>query len=296
MNSLRIWLRLVRLRFLTASVVAVTLGLVISYRRFQLIDPLNAAITYCGVIALHASIDILNDYADYVSGIDLDTKRTPLSGGTGVLPEGLIAPRHAYWAGLILLSLGSLAGIYLSIFKGPIILGLLIFAALSVYFYSTKLVNWGFGEILLILKGMTIVLGTFYVQTQLLALEPIYVGVILGVLSASVLFINQFPDFQADRAHARRNLVVRLGRPRAAKAHVAFHTATYLMIATGVILGLMPVLALLSLLSVPLAVRVARGLRRHHDEPSSLVVYMVDASRLARLIGLLIVLSYLVPI
>jgi len=295
-GSLSPWLRLIRLRFLAASVVAVTLGLAISFRRFGLLDPLDALITYGGVTALHASIDILNDYADYRSGIDLDTRRTPLSGGTGVLPEGLVAPRQAYWAGLILLSLGSLAGVYLSLTKGPVILILLSFAVLSVYFYSTKLANWGLGEALLVLKGTAIVLGTFYVQTQILSLEPIFSGAILGILSGSALFINQFPDYESDRAHGRRNLVVRLGRARAAKLYPAFYASAYGMAVTGVILLLMPTLAILSLASIPLAVKVVRGLREHYDNPETLVPYMAGASRLARLIGALIILSYLIPI
>ena len=92
MTRLKIWLQIIRLKFLSASIIAVTAGLTISYGRFGLINPFLAALTYLGVISLHISVDLLNDYFDYLSGIDLITTRTPFSGGTGVLPAGLLAP------------------------------------------------------------------------------------------------------------------------------------------------------------------------------------------------------------
>lgn len=289
------WVKAVRVKFLTASIVAVTAGLSISVKRTGLFDPITATATYLGVIALHASVDLLNDYFDYKSGIDLVTTRTPLSGGTGVLPEGLLSPKSVYKAGLFSLGLGSLIGIYLAITKGIIILVILAFAAVSVYFYSTKLVNWGLGEFFLALKGTLIVLGTYFVQTRTLAFEALYVGVILGTLSASVLFINQFPDHDADKSKGRYNLVVRLGRAQAAKLHWLFHLLAYVLIISGAALGIIPVLSLLALATIPMTIKVASRIRQNYDKPMQLVPYMAATSKAARLIGILVIIAYITP-
>ena len=83
------WLRAIRVRFLLASVIAVSLGLSLTWWNSGSIDIFQAILTMSGVIALHASVDLLNDYWDFKRGIDTKTKRTSMSGGTGVLPDGL---------------------------------------------------------------------------------------------------------------------------------------------------------------------------------------------------------------
>ena len=112
------WLRVIRIRFLLASVIAVAVGLAISWWKTNSIDPLHAIITVCGVLALHASVDLLNDFWDYKRGIDTETRRTKLSGGTGVLPEGLLKPSQVYKAGIVFLVIGSLIGSYFVIIDG----------------------------------------------------------------------------------------------------------------------------------------------------------------------------------
>ncbi len=89
---LSVWLRVIRVRFLLASVIAVSVGLAITWWQTSQIDVFHAVLTMCGVMALHASIDLFNDYWDFKRGIDSQTKRTKMSGGTGVLPEGLLKP------------------------------------------------------------------------------------------------------------------------------------------------------------------------------------------------------------
>src|SRR5919202_4486702 len=107
MEVLSSWLRAIRIRFLLASVIAVSNGLAIAYWKYAIIDPLYAVLTYTGVVFLHASVDLLNDYWDHKRGIDSATKRTKFSGGTGVLPEKLLTPRAIYLAGLTFLILGA---------------------------------------------------------------------------------------------------------------------------------------------------------------------------------------------
>ena len=96
---LSVWLRAIRVKFLLASVIAVSLGLSLAWYSGHSIDIIHALLTFAGVISLHASVDLLNDYWDFKRGIDTKTKRTKMSGGTGVLPEGLLKPKSVYAVG-----------------------------------------------------------------------------------------------------------------------------------------------------------------------------------------------------
>ena len=79
--QLKPWLRLVRLRFLLASVIAVSAGIAVSWNEGAVLNLYNASLTMLGVVLLHASVDVLNDYWDFKRGIDTKTKRTPSFSG-----------------------------------------------------------------------------------------------------------------------------------------------------------------------------------------------------------------------
>jgi len=207
--KLNIWLRAIRFRFLAASAIAVTCGLALTiWYQPQDFSSIYAILTYIGIFCLHSSVDLLNDYWDFKRGIDLRTKKTKFSGGTGVLPEGLLKPRQVYLAGIFFLILGLIIGGIFVYFKGFIIAIILLFAALSIVLYSSKLVNWGLGELFVAAKGVLIVVGTSYVQNSSITLESVVLGIIIGLLSSLVLFVNSIPDIVPDRQMGRKTLAI----------------------------------------------------------------------------------------
>jgi 1,4-dihydroxy-2-naphthoate octaprenyltransferase len=290
---LSIWLRAIRIRFLLASVIAVSNGLAIAYWKYANIDPLYALLTYVGVVFLHASVDLLNDYWDHKRGIDSVTKRTKFSGGTGVLPENLLTPRAVYIAGIIFLILGASIGAYFVAIRGITIAVILGFAVVAIYFYSTRIVNAGLGELFVAIKGAMIVLGTFYVQNAVLAPDALYVGVIVGILSATVLFINSFPDYEADRSKGRRTLVIMLGRKTASTLFPIFIIAAYAMIAGGILLGFTKVYSLISFVSIPLAIKSILSLRVESENVEKMVPAMASAVTYSRITGFLLAISFI---
>lgn len=290
-----VWLRAIRVRFLLASVIAVSLGLSIAWWQNQPIDIFHAFLTYVGVISLHASVDLLNDYWDYKRGIDTQTKRTKYSGGTGVLPEGLLEPRSMYKMGIAFLIIGTAIGGYFVYVGGIIIAIILAFAVLSIYFYSTKIVDAGLGELFVAIKGTMIVLGSYFIQASQVAAEPILGGIVLGTLSALVLFITSFPDFDADKSKGRRTLVILLGKKKAANALWIFPAICYGVIAISVILQVIPIFALLTLLTIPLMIKATRGLKRSFDNVEKLVPVMASCISYSRITGALLVLGFAVP-
>jgi 1,4-dihydroxy-2-naphthoate polyprenyltransferase len=287
------WLRAIRIRFLLASVIAVSNGLAVAYWKYATIDPLYAALTYIGVVFLHASVDLLNDYWDHKRGIDSATKRTKFSGGTGVLPENLLTPRAVYLAGIIFLILGALIGAYFVALRGITIAVILGFAVVAIYFYSTTIVNAGLGELFVAIKGAMIVLGTLYVQNAVLEPAALYVGAIIGILSATVLFVNSFPDYEADMSKGRRTLVIMLGRKIALAVFPMFIIVAYAMIVAGIFLGFTKVYSLISLASIPLAIKSVLQLRNEPEYIESIVPAMASAVMYSRITGFLLALSFL---
>jgi 1,4-dihydroxy-2-naphthoate octaprenyltransferase len=290
---LSIWLRAIRIRFLLASVIAVTNGLAISYWKYAAIDPLYAILTYIGVVFLHASVDLLNDYWDHKRGIDSATKRTKFSGGTGVLPENLLTPRAVYIAGIIFLVLGASIGAYFVAIRGITIAVILSFAVVAIYFYSTRIVNAGLGELFVAIKGAMIVLGTLYVQNAVLEPTALYVGAIVGILSATVLFINSFPDYEADRSKGRRTLAIMLGRKTASAIFPIFIIAAYALIAVGIFFGFTKIYSLICFASIPFAIKSVLQLRKEPESTEKIVPAMASAVTYSRITGFLLAMSFI---
>lgn len=258
---------------------------------------LYAILTYVGVLSLHASVDILNDYFDYKNKIDLMTKGTPFSGGTRVLPDGLLEPRSVYRAGVLFLIAGALIGIFFTITTGLIVGVILLFAVLSTYFYSTKVVSSGLGEIFLVIKGTLIVLGSFYVQCRVVQFTPIYVGLILGVLSSSVVFVNEFPDYVADKAGGRKNVVVVMGISGAAKFYAFYPILAISLGIAGVVLRVIPWFALVGILiSIPLFIRTYSTLNSKYkiQDSSDYIPAMADNVLGARILGVALAVSFVI--
>ena len=289
------WLRAIRIRFLLASVIAVSVGLALSWWKFQQFDPFYALLTYVGVACLHASVDLLNDYWDYKRGIDKLTKRTPFSGGTGVLPENLLRPSSVYAAGLTFLVIGTSIGIYFVFVRGITIAIILAFAVIAIYFYSTSIVNAGLGELFVAIKGAMIVLGTFFVQMAQINIEPLYAGAIVGILSSSVLFVNSFPDHDADKVKGRKTLVIIMGKEKASRFFTFFPSIVYALIAAGIIFSILPIYSLICVVAVPLSIRADRILKKEHDDVKALVPAMSSTVAFSRIVGALLALSFLIP-
>ncbi|MHA7734898.1 UbiA family prenyltransferase [Nitrosopumilus sp. S6] len=291
---LSVWFRVIRIRFLLASVIAVSVGLSLNWWQNLTIGPLEAILTFAGVMALHASVDLLNDFWDFKRGIDTETPKTKMSGGTGVLPEGLLKPSSVYRAGIAFLVIGSTIGAYFVITDGIIIAIILGFAILSIYFYSTKIVDSGLGEFFVAVKGSMIVLGTFFIQSGQITMESILAGIVVGSLSSLVLFIASFPDHDADKSKGRKTLVIVVGKQKATKLFWIFPFVSYSAIIIGVSLNLFPIISLITLFSIPLMIKSGIGLKKTFDSVEDLVPFMSSTLMFSRITGALFVLSFLV--
>lgn len=300
--SLKVWLRAIRFRFLAASAIAVSCGLALTVCLNPLeFSVLNAILIYLGVFCLHSSVDLLNDYFDFKRGIDLRTKKTKFSGGTGVLPEGLLSPTRVYLAGIVFLLIGLMIGGFFVFSKGYIIGLILLFAAISILLYSTKLVNLGLGELFVGIKGMLIVVGTYYVQTSMLAVEAAVLGAVVGLLSSTVLYVNSIPDIKPDREGGRRTLAILLDR-YGGKEKLYFLTGLFVLIYFTAAIFFMQlandftILLLPAIFLLPLVVKILGGFKNYFNESNDVgdldyVKIMGNTVLFSRLFGIALILG-----
>ena len=291
-----VWLRVIRIRFLLASVIAVSLGLAINWWQTGNIEIFDGILTMCGVLALHASVDLLNDYWDFKRGIDTATQRTKMSGGTGVLPEGLLKPKQVYAAGIIFLIAGAVIGAYF-VFTDGIIIGLILaFAVLSVYFYSTKIVDWGLAEIFIVIKGTMIVIGTYFIQTTQITESAVLGGIVVGTLSSFVLFITSFPDHDADKAKGRKTLVINLGKQKACSLFWVFPIIFYSVSIFAIIIEVFPIYCLIILSTIPLVIKFGKKLKQNYEKLDKLLPIMSSTLVFSRVTGILLIVGFLLDV
>lgn len=290
---LSVWFRVIRVRFLLVSIIAVSVGLSLNWWQHGSFDAFAAVFTFIGVMALHASVDLLNDFWDFKRGIDTKTPKTKMSGGTGVLPEGLLAPSAVYRAGVASLVAGSAIGGYFIITHGMVVAVILGFAIVSIYFYSTKIVDSGLGEFFVAVKGSMIVIGAYFIQSGAVTPESILAGIAVGSLSSLVLFITSFPDHDADKSKGRRTLVILVGKSKAVNLFWLFPLISYLAIVTGVVTSLFPVSTLVSMSALPLMIKSGHGLRKNYDSVDKLVPFMSSTMMFGRVTGALFVVGFL---
>jgi 1,4-dihydroxy-2-naphthoate octaprenyltransferase len=270
-GSLKTWFLELRPQFLLLAVVLVPIGTAVAWHQgsFNLAYFLLA---WVGTVLAHISVNVLNDYFDYRSRLDFHTQRTPFSGGSGILTAGLLEPTRVYILGVASLLLAAVIGVYFIAVRGWGLLPILLLGGLSAYFYTPLFSRWWIGELLAGLGlGTLVVLGAYFAQMGGYNWEALVVALPPGFLTANLLLLNEFPDLEADRKVGRRNLIMALGTKKASWLYVALVAATYLCIILGVALRLMPLPALVGLVTLPVAFKAVQGALKHHNDTPKLV-------------------------
>ena len=230
-----------------------------------------AVLCILGAVAAHISVNALNEYFDFKSGLDAKTQRTPFSGGSGTLPANPQAAGYALATGIIGLVIVAAIGIFFATQHGWLILPLGLLGMLVIYIYTTwllkspllSLVSPGLGF------GTLVVMGTDFALTGSYSLTGFLVSLVPFFLVNNLLLLNQFPDVDADKTIGRRNYPITIGRKASAWIFVAFYGLTYLTILVGVFIFHNPYFSLLGLLTLILAIPAGqRALRSADDLPN----------------------------
>jgi len=290
--KLKVWFAETRPQFLLLSVVLAFLGSCIAwYDGYFHLG--YALLAFFGLLLCHISVNVLNDYFDYRSGIDLKTKRTPFSGGSGILPASQMKPRQVFWLGMGSFLLAVPIGVYFVIVTGWALLPLLIAGALCTLLYTPFLTRIGWPEWAPGAgMGALPVLGTYFIQSTAYTFPAVIAAIPSGILVHNLLLLNEFPDIAADREAGRKTLPITIGKNGAWLVYSILTIVVYLWIIGWVAAGQMPVFALLALLTLPFALKAIRGGRKH-DDMSQLVPAMANNTMVVLLTQLLLGVGYI---
>lgn len=195
---------------------------------------------------------------DYDSGTDLRVKaadRTEFSGGKRVLVDALLSRQQTWGIAAGFTLIGLVLGALMVFLREPALLwvgfaGLLL--GWSYHGPPLQLAYRGLGEIAVVIcYGPLIALATYMLMTGAFATQVIWLSLPLGVLIAAFLWVNQFPDYEADRASNKRNLVVVLGKQRAAACLPMMYALAILGLVVVPLLSDLPRMIWLGLLAMP---------------------------------------------
>ncbi len=193
-------------------------------------------LTVAGIFAVEVAKNASGEVFDFDSGVDQavsNEDRSPFSGGKRVLVDSLLSRGQTWAIALGGYSLAIVIGLLICVMLEPRVLTIGIAGTALAFFYHApplRLAYRGFGELAVgIVYGPLIALGAFLVQTGRTDTTLAWLSLSLGLLIAAFLLINEFPDYRADRAGSKRNLVVRLGRERAARLYPLFAGPAYLV-------------------------------------------------------------------
>jgi 1,4-dihydroxy-2-naphthoate octaprenyltransferase len=293
--NLKLLIRATRAPFFTATIVPVLLGSALAWHDgyFHLGF---FVLTLLGAVAFHAATDVINDYGDHKSGNDeINQELTPFSGGSRVIQERILTAGQMLRLALVFYAIGITIGLFLAAVRGlPIfwigLIGLALSALYTVPRVGLSYLGHGLGELAVGLGfGPVMVGGAYYVQAQRFTPQMWYASLPVGLLITAVLYINEFPDYLADKAAGKHTLIVKLGRRSSVPGYVILMLGTYGAIAGGVALELLPWPVLIAFLTLPLAMRGIRGLRQFHDQTPKLIPSNALTIQVHLLTGLLLV-------
>ncbi len=294
------WLRALRLYFVIPSILPAILGGTMAWARGYPLRLSHFALVVVGVTINHFGLNLVDDVLDYRHAIDLKKsgEKNFFTGGSGVLPEGLLRDTHMLRVAGLFFAATAAIGAYLTYACGWPVLVLGLFGMASSIFYTTPPIRFGyrgFGELgLLVNFGPVIVLGSYYVQAQALAWQPLVASLVPGFMMWSMIIINEIPDYETDRNGGKWNLVARFGRKTGAVLYgIGLIIAYGILILAACAQALSP-FVLLGLVSLPFAFKSFTVMKRHLNDPLAMAPANLAMIKVHSLTGVAMIVAYLI--
>lgn len=297
---LQIWRDGMRLAFLPLSVMPILVGSILAWTqtisskaplgKFHLTHFILAIVT---VSLLQLGANLINDYYDYLRGIDTSNAFGP----GGLIQQGLIKPSRVLITGLALLGAGVLLGLVIAAAGGPMAYLLGFIGVICAYFYSgtqEALSSKMLGELVAFcVFGPLITLGAYTIQTGQPSLLAVFYGIPLGLLAAAVVHVNDMRDTEGDRHAGKHTFASLLGLRWSRIWFLVLLLGAYAVIAAlGVPHGA-PHPILLTLWTLPTLAVIITGVLRT-DTPPGLHTVMRQVLSLETFFALLLVAGLLI--
>ncbi len=250
-GPLTIWWIGARPRTLVAAIVPVLVGAAWAGRHAISIPRSLLALVVS--VALQIAVNYANDYFDGVGGVDTAARMGPRR----LVASGMAPPRAVATAAIVMVCIAAVAGLALSLLTTPWLIVAGAAAVLALLLYSggpRPYAAAGLGEVsVFVFFGLVATCGTAYVQQQRLDATVLWLAVPVGLLACALLMANNLRDIPTDAAAGKHTLAVRLGAQRSRALLLATVAAALVLPSLGALFGGLPVLAALTLLTVPLA-------------------------------------------
>ena len=267
------WMVIMRLPFLSATFVPIFAGAAVTSMIGQDVSWGWLLLTLLAGSLLHIGTNTSNDYFDHISGTDArnyNYSNKGLNGGSRSIQMGLISPKGILTVAIIAFTLSAVAGIPLIIKSGLSILWLGLIGFFSGLFYTAPPFKFssrkGMGELLIGLNfGPLMVAGSALVQTGQLLPQAFLAGIPIGFLIAAVVYMNEFPDYDSDKATGKNTLIVVFGPEKARAGYVALVASAFASIVILAINGTVPMLSLIALLAVYFGYTATRTLYKYYN-------------------------------
>ncbi len=271
MHRLKWWIKLSRPEFHTVGIAPVLLGAALGYALSGNFYLLPTALALLGVVLIMLATYWSGEVFDYeVDVLSSQMEKNRFSGGTLVLQQGGVPRDKAFWGAVVSFVLAGVVGLaFLKMGYSYDLFLLGVIGGIMGFFYTTPPGRWayrGVGEIFIaVAYGWLPVAVGYHIQTGSWDLLPILLyGTPVAVSIFMVILINEFPDYPADKTVGKKNLVVRLGRERAALLYVLSAIVFVVSVVLPALWGHRPFLFALPVVPLALfnAYRVSKGLWR----------------------------------
>jgi 1,4-dihydroxy-2-naphthoate octaprenyltransferase len=266
-GGIRIWVMAARLRTLPAAAAPVLVGTALAGFE-EVFHPLRFIAALLGALFIQIGTNLSNDYSDARRGSDTEDRLGPVR----VTAGGLVPPRQVLIATYVTFGLAVLAGVYLIIVAGWLLLLVGAASILAGVLYTGGPRPYGYeglGELFVFLFfGVVAVAGSYFVQVRHLQWEAFALSVPVGLLAAAILVVNNIRDIDTDRRSGKRTLAVRLGRERTRILYAAMLAVAYLLAPLVWLFGPLSAWLLLPWLSAPLASELVMIVNARTDGPS----------------------------
>jgi 1,4-dihydroxy-2-naphthoate octaprenyltransferase len=261
-----------RANFLLLTIVIVAAGLSAALYAHGIFNPFDALLVLIGALFTHMAANVFNNYFDYRSKIDAKTTKTPFSGGVSILVEGKMKPSTAFVVGLLCLIGAAVIGTYFLMRSLYPLFPILLYGLVAICLYTPVIARIpALSEIVAGTGFGFMGLGAYATQTRIVDAAGIAVFVPVSILVGLLLFLNEFPDVEADKTAGRRHIVILFGRKTSAAIYVIFLGATYLSILLSVAMTAVPLALLVSLITTPIAYKAMRIVLKNYDRLPELV-------------------------
>lgn len=257
---------------------------------------LHLIVMLVALAALQFGANVVNDYYDYIKGIDTSNAVGP----GGLIQQGLIKPSRVLMVGFVLLGIGALLGIVLVASGNPVLYILGLLGLLSAYFFSaTKhaLSSLLLGEVVcFLIYGPFIMLGAYLMLAGTIShadlMKLLIYSLPVGLLAVAVVHVNNMRDMESDNDAGKYTPASLLGLRFSRVFYVLLILGAYAIIAALGIPHHTPHLILITFWTLPTLVVVLTGIARA-DLPTSLHIELRETLKLHTFFLILLIVALL---